>query len=69
MISELVLKYLKGERLVMRGRYAAPSPAASRVALTEPSRLLFGVDREAYKLVLNACREAKAAEPQDVEVA
>lgn len=35
----------------------------------EPSRLLFGVDREAYKLVLNACREAKAAVPQDAEVA
>ena len=35
----------------------------------EPSRLLFGVDREAYKLVLNACREAKASEPQDAEVA
>lgn len=27
----------------------------------EPSRLLFGVDREAYKSVLNACIEAKAA--------
>jgi hypothetical protein len=38
-------------------------------AASTPSRLLFGVDREAYKLVLNACREAKAAEPQDVEVA
>ncbi len=35
----------------------------------ETSRLLFGVDREAYKLVLNACREAKAAAPQDAEVA
>lgn len=35
----------------------------------EPSRLLFGVDREAYKLVLSACREAEAATPQDVEVA
>lgn len=35
----------------------------------ETSRLLFGVDREAYKLVLDACREAKAAAPQDVEVA
>ena len=33
----------------------------------EPSRLLFGVDREAYKLVFNACREAKAAAPQDAE--
>jgi hypothetical protein len=27
----------------------------------EISRLLFGVDREAYKVVLSACREAKAA--------
>lgn len=35
----------------------------------EPSRLLFGVDREAYKLVLNACREARAAAPQEAEVA
>jgi hypothetical protein len=35
----------------------------------ETSRLLFGVDREAYKLVLNACREAKASAPQDAEVA
>ena len=35
----------------------------------EASRLLFGVDREAYKLVLNACREAKASVPQDAEVA
>jgi hypothetical protein len=34
----------------------------------ETSRLLFGVDREAYKLVLNACREAQAAAPQDAEV-
>jgi hypothetical protein len=35
----------------------------------ETSRLLFGVDREAYKLVLNACREAKAAAPQEAEIA
>ncbi len=35
----------------------------------EASRLLFGVDREAYKLVLNACREAKSAVPQDAEIA
>lgn len=34
----------------------------------ETSRLLFGVDREAYKLVLNACREAKVAAPQEMEV-
>lgn len=33
----------------------------------EPSRLLFGVDREAYKLVLNACHEARAAAPQEAE--
>jgi len=36
--------------------------------VVEVSRLLFGVDREAYKLVLNACREAKVATPQDAEV-
>jgi hypothetical protein len=35
----------------------------------EPSRLLFGVDREAYKFVLNACREAKTAVPRDADVA
>lgn len=45
-------------------------PGGDEVPLAiEPSRLLFGVDREAYKLVLNACREARAAEPQDAEVA
>lgn len=37
--------------------------------VVEVSRLLFGADREAYKLVLNACREAKVAAPQDAEVA
>ena len=36
----------------------------------EPSRLLFGVDREAYKLALNACRDASASRlPVDEEVA
>jgi Abortive infection C-terminus len=35
----------------------------------ETSRLLFGVDREAYKYVLKACREAKSAAPRDAEVA
>ena len=36
----------------------------------EPSRLLFGVDREAYKLALNACRDAAASELSvDEEVA
>lgn len=45
-------------------------PGGDEVPLAlETSRLLFGVDREAYKLVLNACREAKAAAPQDAEVA
>lgn len=34
----------------------------------EPSRLLFGVDREAHKLVLNACHEARATAPQEAEV-
>ena len=29
----------------------------------DASRLLFGLDREAYKSVLNACLEANAAAP------
>jgi hypothetical protein len=33
------------------------------------SQLLFELDREAYKVVLNVCLEAKAAGPQDEEVA
>ena len=37
-------------------------PGGEEVPLAvETSRLLFGVDREAYKLVLNACREASHA--------
>lgn len=41
-------------------------PGGDEVPLAiEPSRLLFGVDREAYKTVLNACREAMVAAPQD----
>ncbi|HMQ23561.1 MAG TPA: abortive infection family protein [Planctomycetota bacterium] len=32
------------------------------------SQLLFELDREAYKVVLDACLEAKAAAPQDAEV-
>jgi len=35
---------------------------------TAVSKLLFEIDREAYKLILNACLEAKAAAPQDAEV-
>ena len=49
---------------------AVTLPDGEEVPLAiEASRLLFGVDREAYKLVLNACREAKASAPQDAEVA
>lgn len=45
-------------------------PGGEEVPLPEkPSRLLFGVDPEAYKVALNACREAKASTPQDVEIA
>lgn len=36
---------------------------------TTVSQVLFELDREAYKFILNACLEAKAAEPQDEEVA
>jgi len=36
---------------------------------TAVSQVLFEIDREAYKVVLNACLEAKAAAPQDAEVA
>jgi hypothetical protein len=37
-------------------------PGGEEILLSvEPSRFLFGVDREAYKTVLNACREAKEA--------
>ncbi len=37
-------------------------PGGDEITLNvEASRLLFGVDREAYKFVLNACREAEAA--------
>lgn len=35
----------------------------------EPSRLLFGVDREAYKQALNACKEAAASPTPDDEEA
>jgi len=38
-------------------------PGGDEIPLTvEPSRLLFGVDRYAYKYALNACREAAAQE-------
>ncbi|MFM2043678.1 MAG: hypothetical protein RLY86_2254 [Pseudomonadota bacterium] len=38
-------------------------PGEEEIPLSiEPSRLLFGVDREGYKYALNACREAARAE-------
>ena len=40
MISGLVLKYLKGERLVMPGRYRAPCPVSSEVPLTRPLQVI-----------------------------
>jgi hypothetical protein len=45
-------------------------PDGEEVPLSlEPSRLVFGVDREAYKYVLTACLEAKGAPPRSTEVA
>ena len=46
-------------------------PNEDEISLSvEPSRLLFGVDREAYKLALNACRDAAASKLSvDEEVA
>jgi hypothetical protein len=45
------------------------SPPREEIELTAPvSQLLFELDREAYKVVLNACLEAKAAAPIDAEV-
>ena len=44
-------------------------PPREEIELAAPvSQLLFELDREAYKLVLNACLEAKAAAAQDAEV-
>ncbi|WP_420101230.1 abortive infection family protein [Bosea sp. (in: a-proteobacteria)] len=45
-------------------------PPREEIELAAPvSQLLFELDREAYKVVLNACFEAKATAPQDEEVA
>lgn len=39
-------------------------PQDDEIALSvSPSRLLFGVDRDAYKYALNACKEAEVLEP------
>lgn len=44
-------------------------PPREEIELAAPvSQLLFELDREAYKVVLNACLEAKATAPQDEEV-
>lgn len=44
-------------------------PGDEKQALTiEPSRLLFGVDRDAYKSVLDACREANITKAQSEDV-
>lgn len=34
----------------------------------EPSRLLFGVDRQAYKAVLNACRDAELMDSENIQL-
>lgn len=45
-------------------------PNGDEISLTiEPSQLLFGVDREAYKQALNACKEAAASPTPDDEEA
>ena len=45
---------------ILRARVLLPND--EEITLTvEPSRLLFGVDREAYKLALNTCRGAAAS--------
>jgi Abortive infection C-terminus len=46
-----------------------PHPREEIELATAISQILFEIDPEAYKLVLNACLEAKAAAPQDADVA
>ena len=54
---------------ILRARVLLPNDEEITLSV-EPSRLLFGVDREAYKLALNACRDAAASELSvDEEVA
>ena len=45
---------------ILRARVLLPNDEEISLSV-EPSRLLFGVDREAYKLALNACRDAAAS--------
>ena len=42
---------------ILQARVLRPNDEEISLSV-EPSRLLFGVDREAYKLALNACRDA-----------
>ncbi|MBY3565693.1 abortive infection family protein [Rhizobium laguerreae] len=45
-------------------------PPREEIELAAPvSQLLYELDREAYKVVLNACLEADAPAPQDAEIA
>ena len=50
----------------LQARVALPSGDEISLAIT-PSELLFGVDREAYKLALNACKEAASEDTSDAE--
>ncbi len=45
---------------ILQARVLLPNDEEISLSV-EPSRLLFGVDREAYKLALNACRDAAAS--------
>ena len=45
---------------ILRARVLLPNDEEIPLSV-EPSRLLFGVDREAYKLALNVCRDAAAS--------
>ena len=47
---------------ILQGRVLSPNNEEITLSV-EPSRLLFGVDREAYKLALNACRDAAISRP------
>ena len=54
---------------ILRARVLLPNNEEVTLSV-EPSRLLFSVDREAYKLALNTCRDAAASRlPVDEEVA
>lgn len=46
-----------------------PPPREEIELSSAVSQILFQLDRDAYKLVLNACLEAKASAPQDAEIA